>query len=284
MVKAFSWPTRARSSVDTLLLTTLVACAVVSPSSFAQGGPPFQSDDPGTPGDKHWEINVGFLGNRTPSEGSYAVPNIDVNYGLGHRIQLKYELPLAVQEVRGGRSRTVGGVGNSLLGVKYRFYEHQLRTHAGNREAVFAFSFYPQLMLSNPTNSVRRGVVEPGPQFKLPFEAKAWIGPIHVSAEIGYWFTKKDLSNSWIRGLIVGHEFGRKGGLYVELFDQAQVGGLDLNLRESTLSIGGRRTIIETGHGSVLLIGMAGRSLTNVTATNGQPSWIAYAGVQFLLE
>jgi hypothetical protein len=168
--------------------------------------------------------------------------------------------------------------------VKYRFYEHQLRTHAGNREAVFAFSFYPQLMLSNPTNSVRRGVVEPGPQFKLPFEAKAWIGPIHVSAEIGYWFTKKDLSNSWIRGLIVGHEFGRKGGLYVELFDQAQVGGLDLNLRESTLSIGGRRTIIETGHGSVLLIGMAGRSLTNVTATNGQPSWIAYAGVQFLLE
>jgi hypothetical protein len=284
MLQAFSWPTLSRFSVDALLWTTLLAGALVSSSALAQGGPPFQSDDPDTPGDKHWEINVGFSGDRNLSEGSYAVPNIDFNYGLGDRIQLKYELPLAVQEVRGGSSRTVGGLGNSRLGVKYRFYENQLRTNAGNREANFAFSIYPQLVLSNPTSSVRRGVVEPGPQFLLPFEARAWIGPIHVSAEIGYWFTKKDVSNSWIRGLIVGHEFGMKGGLYVELFDQANVGASSLNLRESTLDIGGRRTIIETRYGSVLLIGMAGRSVTNASSTNGQPSWVAYLGVQFLLE
>jgi hypothetical protein len=284
MSRLFSWPNLTRSSVDALLLTTLVAGAVVSPSAFAQGGPPFQSDDPDTPGDKQWEINVGFKGDRSLSEGSYAVPNIDVNYGLGDRIQLKYELPLAVQEVRGGSSRTVSGLGNSLLGLKYRFYEHQLRTQAGNREVDFAFSIYPQLVLSNPTNSVERGVVEPGPQFLLPFEARAWIGPIHVSAEIGYSFTKKNVSNSWIRGLIVGHEFERKGGLYLELFDQPNVGGLNPKLRESTLGIGGRRAIIEPRNGSVLFIGMAGRSLTNTTFTNNQPSWIAYVGVQFLLE
>jgi hypothetical protein len=284
MSRALSWPNLTRSSVDALLLTILVAGTVVSPSAFSQGGPPFQSDDPGTPGDKQWEINVGFKGDRSLSEGSYAVPNIDVNYGLGDRIQLKYELPLAVQEVRGGSSRTVSGLGNSLLGLKYRFYEHQLRTQAGNREANFAFSTYPQLVLSNPTNSVKRGVVEPGPQFLLPFEAKAWIGPIHVSAEIGYWFTKKNVSNSWIRGLIVGHEFERKGGLYLELFDQPNVGGLNPKLRESTLGIGGRRAIIESRNGSVLFIGMAGRSLTNTTITNNQPSWVAYMGVQFLLE
>jgi hypothetical protein len=123
MSRAFAWPNLTRSSVYALLLTTLVAGTVISPSAFSQGGPPFQSDDPDTPGDKQWEINVGFKGDRSLSEGSYSVPNIDINYGLGDRIQLKYELPLAVQEVRGGSSRTVSGIGNSLIGLKYRFYE-----------------------------------------------------------------------------------------------------------------------------------------------------------------
>jgi hypothetical protein len=34
--------------------------------ALAQGGPPFLSDDPDTPGNKHWEINLGFLGERSP--------------------------------------------------------------------------------------------------------------------------------------------------------------------------------------------------------------------------
>jgi hypothetical protein len=36
-----------------LLLTPL--------SAFAQGGPPMVTDDPGTPGDGHWEINIASL-------------------------------------------------------------------------------------------------------------------------------------------------------------------------------------------------------------------------------
>jgi hypothetical protein len=282
MLAAFSWQTLARSSPNAVLWATLVTVTVVGPSACAQGGPPFRSDDPDTPGNKHWEINVGLIGDRIVSEGSYAVPNVDINYGLGNRIQLKYELPLAIQKAREADGRALVGLGNSLLGFKYRFFEHRPRTQAGTGEAPFAFSIYPQLVLNNPTNSVSRGIVEPGPQFLLPFEAKAWIGPIHASAELGYWSTKKHVSNSWIRGLIVGHEFGNKGGLYVELFDQANVGGVDSKIRESTLGIGGRRTIAKDG--AVLFIGMAGRSIAHPTSTNGQPSWIAYLGVQFLFE
>src|SRR5579872_2601053 len=89
-----------------------------SPMALAQGGPPFRSDDPDTPGNNHWEINVVAIGERNRFEGAYEVPDVDVNYGLGHRIQLKYEVPLSVAEERAGTEHVAAGLGNSLLGVK----------------------------------------------------------------------------------------------------------------------------------------------------------------------
>src|ERR1700730_13395975 len=124
--------------------------------AFSQGGPPFRSDDPDTPPNKHWEINMGFIGDRNPFGGSYSTPNIDINYGLGNRIQLKYEVPVSLQETRGDLGRVDTGLGNSLLGVKYRFYQRHSRTHVrdGEREIKFSASIYPQLALNNPTRSV----------------------------------------------------------------------------------------------------------------------------------
>jgi hypothetical protein len=69
--------------------------------AFSQGGPPFRSDDPDTPGNGHWEINLGFIGERGPFGGSYETPDIDINYGVGNRLQLEYELPVGIQEIRG---------------------------------------------------------------------------------------------------------------------------------------------------------------------------------------
>jgi hypothetical protein len=256
------------------------------PLTFGQGGPPFLSDDPDTPGNRNWEINIGLVGERNPVAGSYEVPNIDINYGLGHRIQLKYEVPLAITETRGDDAHAVAGLGNSLLGVKYRFYAHhpksEPRDAAGERESTFGLSVYPQLLLNNPTRSVDRGVVLPGPQLLLPMEASAKIGPIRISAEIGYWFTTKDVPDSWIRGVIFGHEFKKDTELYLELYDQQDVtaiGGKP-KARESTIGIGGRLPIEPSG--SLRLMGMAGRSLIQTSPTNGQPSWIAYIGIQFL--
>src|SRR5271154_4529864 len=92
----------------------------------AQGGPPFRTDDPETPGNQHWEINFGWIGDRNPADGDYQVPDFDINYGLGDRIQLKYELPIAIEEIRppaatGGAPAQAGyviaGLGESLLGI-----------------------------------------------------------------------------------------------------------------------------------------------------------------------
>jgi hypothetical protein len=253
---------------------------------LAQGGPPFISDDPDTPGNGHWEINMGYLGARNPFGGYYETPDIDINYGVGSRIQLKYELPLSIQEARGDSSHVDAGLGNSLLGVKYRFYERRSKTHVrdGEREVRYSFSTYPQLLLNNPTRSVARGIVEPAPQLLLPLEGSVKVRWIRVSGEVGYWFTSKDVPNSWIRGVVAGHEFKKDTELYLELYDQQAVRAADgtPSPRESTLSIGGRVPIVR---GQWLrLIGMAGHGLVAPTRVNGQPTWIAYVGLQFLSD
>jgi hypothetical protein len=114
------------------LLAFALPC-LFSLAVHAQGGPPFRTDDPETPGNKHWEINFGWIGDRNPAAGAYQVPDFDFNYGLGDRIQLKYEIPIAIEETRpqpatagspAEPGQVIGGLGESLLGIKWRFYEH----------------------------------------------------------------------------------------------------------------------------------------------------------------
>jgi hypothetical protein len=255
------------------LCLTLTAVTAFSPAAMAQGGPPFLSDDPDTPGNRHWEVNLGFLGERNPVEGAYQVPDIDINFGLGNPIQLKFELPLAVAETRGPSGNVNAGLGNSLLGVKYRFYARD------ERESNFALSVYPQLALNNPTNSVARGIVDPGPELLLPMEAKAILGPIRMSGEVGYWLTKGDVPNSWIRGVIVGHEFKKDTELYLELYDQRDVSGKP-RVGETSVGVGGRVPIVSSG--AFRLIGMGGHDVAS--SPSGRSGWIAYVGIQFLSD
>jgi hypothetical protein len=303
-----------------MLGVVLVAASV---AARAQAGPPFRTDDPETPGNRHWEINYGFTGDRNPYEGYYQVPDFDINYGLGDRIQLKYELPVAIHELRGGvdnggvyhTAGIEGGLGESLLGVKWRFYQHVKKkakeeaqatgartgeqtmervpgpgalpgnAPAGESEAQpnFSLGTYPQLSLNNPTTSVRRGVVLPGPAFLLPLEANARIGWLRVDGEVGYWFTNKNTPEQWIRGLIAGHEFTKKNEEYLELYDVQDANRVDgaAKQREATLGIGGRQSLNHDNN--VLAMYMYGRSFQTVKSDNGQPSWIAYVGIQWLL-
>jgi hypothetical protein len=225
-------------------------------------------------------------GERNPFAGAYEVPNVDLNYGIGHRIQLKFELPLSVVEVRGDTEHVAAGLGNSLLGVKYRFYAHHPKSQKGlkgERESIFGLSIYPQLLLNNPTRSVARQIVEPGPQFLLPLQGNAKLGPIRISAEVGRWFGYDRVPDSWIRGFIVGHEFGNKFELFGEFYDQQDIGATagEPNARETTLGIGTRIPLVRNE--SIRFLGMAGRTFLEITPANRQPSWIAELGIQFLI-
>ncbi|MDP8988652.1 MAG: hypothetical protein M3N41_01045 [Acidobacteriota bacterium] len=261
----------------------LMAMMVFSRAAMAQGGPPFLSDDPDTPGNHHWEVNMGFLGERSRAGGAYQVPDIDINFGLGHPIQLKFELPLAVTEARGPTGHVDAGLGNSLLGIKYRFYahhsKHEKEEPPRERESNFALSVYPQLALNNPTASVARGIVDPGPEALLPLEAKAILGPIRISAEVGYWLTKGDVPNSWIRGAVVGHEFKKDTELYMEIYDQRDVSGKP-RIAQTSVGLGGRVPIVPSG--MFRLIAMGGHDFAGTAS--GRSSWIAYVGIQFLSD
>jgi hypothetical protein len=268
------------------VLAGVVALVGFSHPAAGQGGPPFRSDDPDTPGNKRWEINTLFAGSRGPSEGSYVAPNIDINYGIGSRIQLKFEVPLSIHESRENPRGVAAGLGNSLLGVKWRFYAHHPKSkdsvEVDKKEANFGLSIYPQLMLNNPTSSLRRDVAEPGPQFFLPMEANVKLGPLRISGEIGRWFTNKDVPASWMKGIIVGHEFKSKIELYGELYDQVstQATLTEPRTRDSTIGVGFRTPVIKNE--ALWLMGMVGRSLVAATPANGQPTWIASVGLQIL--
>lgn len=274
-------------------------------AAIGQGGPPFRTDDPETPGNKHWEINLGWIGDRNPYEGYYSIPDFDINYGLGDRIQLKYDLPIAVHELRGGvdnageftppsEGHVDVGLGESLLGIKWRFYEHLPAIRKDQRQPGtdkadapkpnFSIALYPQISLNNPTSSVQRGVVLPGPQFLLPIAANARIGSLRIDGELGYWFTNHNVPQYWIRSLIVGRDFTERTQAYLEIYDQQDANRIDgaAKQRETTLGVGGRQTL--NSKKTILLLLMGGRSFQKVTSSSGQPTWIAYVGLQFLLS
>lgn len=72
-------------------LLLIVMPATLSLRAAAQGGPPYYTNDPCTPGNLNWEIDVGYMPffyiNRSVSH----VPDLDINFGVGDRIQLTYE-------------------------------------------------------------------------------------------------------------------------------------------------------------------------------------------------
>jgi hypothetical protein len=248
----------------------------------AQGGPPFITDDPGTPGNHHWEINFGWIANHNPGQSYYEIPDVDMNYGWGDRIQLKYELPLAAGT--NADDATGVGLGESLLGIKMRPYEHHTAGEPPSDENMtFSLGFYPQVSLNNPTSSVRRGIVETGPQYYLPMEMTARIGPVSFDGEVGRWIGNANEPDQWGRGLIAGREFNSAFEFYGEVYDLQAIDRLPSQpkQRSFTLDVGGRRSLDRANH--IRLLFMGGRALQRVTAANGEPSWIAYLGVQFLL-
>jgi len=242
----------------------LAMLAAISLPAAAQGGPPFIGDDPGTPGDGNWEINIMTYTERHPTERIFNAPFLDFNYGLGPRIQLKYQVPYLVDGTDGGPTRS--GLGKSLAGVKWRFYD--------SGEDGLQISTYPQLEFNNPTSSLERGLVDYGTRFYLPIEFSQKVGPFQVNPEVGYWFASNK-GAAWATGLVVLREINQRLELAAELYNTANTSGSN---HWNTYDGGGRYKLRE--HFVVLF--MAGRSFR--TSSISQPRFFGYLGMQFLLS
>ena len=230
---------------------------------------------------------MGFIGERSPFGGSYSTPDIDINYGIGNRIQLKYEVPLGIAEMRGDSSHVAAGLGNSLLGVKYRFYQRHSKTRVrdGEREVKFSLSAYPQLLLNHPTRAVARDIAEPAPQLLLPLEANANYGWIRISGEVGYWITGEECSelvDSGQSSRVTNSERIRSSTWNSMISATCKWLRERRNCEKPHWASGADSQLLK-GTGSVLS-GWEATASSSATPSNGQPTWIAYVGLQFLSD
>ena len=201
---------------------------------------------------------------------SYQLPQFDLNYGLGERVQLTYEVPYVVDTMPGEPHHS--GWSNAYPGVKWRFLDQG--------EDGWQLSTFPQVETGAAALAQQRGLASPGPRFLLPFEAAKKVGPIDLDVEAGYYFPKQGLRERII-GLVAGHSFGGGLELDAELYDDraigsdGAVGGVP---RYTLLDLGGRYKLAR----GIIALFMAGRS---VTGTGGEgPTFNGYFGVQILLK
>lgn len=227
---------------------------------FAQGGPPLITDDPGTPGDGRWEINVAFTAEKRKTGRSYESPILDINYGLGERIQLKYEVPWLVLDERGERMKN--GLGNSLIGVKWRFFDQ-------DRQGI-DMSVYPQFEFNNSDSSAERGVVDRGLELVLPVQLQKSFGSISFNPEFGYTFREYN-DNEWIYGLALAYEASRNLELLAEIHGTT---GQDFEDDELLFNLGARCELSET----YSLLVAAGRSFRS--SASGEPEFLLYTAIQ----
>jgi hypothetical protein len=227
----------------------------------AQGGPPLLTDDPGTPGRDNWEINLGYTVDRQSGYNYYETPLLDMNYGWGDRVQLKYEMPYVYAGI--GDRPLISGPGDSKFGVKIRFFQDE--------KLDLNISTYPQLEINNAQNSVRRGLVYNGPLFLLPVEVTKKVGPVDVDLEVGHWFTQQN--GYWISGLALGHQATHRLEVLGELYSN----GAPVGPRDNTFDFAGRYRL----NPNALFIFMAGRSFS--PPSSGQSQFIGYFGMQFEL-
>jgi len=233
--------------------------AMVAARCVAQGGPPLLTDDPGTPGNRHWEINLGATTEIYEGIRDYELPLADFNYGWGEHIQLKYQFPLLVRDVNG---TTQAELGDGVFGVKWRFLDED--KHGLN------VSTYPQFSFNEPGP---RRLVDRGAQMLLPVEVSKTLGKFELNWEGGY-NIRQYAGDELLFGFAAAHEATPKLELLAEVHS---VPDRTFSENEFVFEIGGRRKF--SPH--YVLLCAFGRGLPG--STGNQPSFLGFAGIQLLL-
>jgi len=228
----------------------------------AAAGPPLITDDPDTPGDGRWEVNLALTLEQNRDERTFEAPLLDINYGFGERTQLKFEVPRIVLDERDNGTKS--GLGNSEIGVKYRFLDE-------DRHGL-AMSFYPQLEFNNPTSSDERGLVDKGIRFKLPFQVARSVGPFESYVELGYEITETG-EDEWLYGIAMGYPVDDRLELLAEVAGTAV---RDLDHDELVFNIGAKVDI----NNNLNLLLSGGRSFRE--SSSGEPELLGYFGLQLL--
>ena len=227
----------------------------------AWAGPPLVTDDPDTPGPNHWEINIATVAERVGGDWIMGAPLLDLNYGVGESIQLKFQTQYNILKPDSGGGSS--GMGNSLAGVKWRFLDQ-------TNGSWLEISTYPQVEFIVPSSSVQRGLADAGDNLLIPIEIEHKFDKLTMYAEAGYVWNEKEPASEFF-GIAGEYELTEKFSVMGEVY-----GGFDQEFGKTGLSfnLGFHRTLTE----HVALIGAAGRGIFGPDDRN--PGFASYLGVQ----
>jgi hypothetical protein len=219
------------------------------------------TDDPGTPGNGHWENNIAVTFEHRPGETSFDSPLIDLNYGVGEHIQLTLQGGPVLLKRRG--HGLIGGLGGTEAAVKWRFLDEE--------KSGFDVSMFPRVIFNITQSSVRRGLGEDGTRFQIPFEVAKTFGRFHADAEFGPLAGTLGRSE-WIYGIVGGVDLAKTTMLMTELHGTSR---MNFTRDVLTVNFGLRHQLTDAR----ILIASIGHELRDPDRAR---SFIGYLGVQLL--
>ena len=220
------------------------------------------TDDPGTPGDKKWEINLAAAFEHRPGETAVDFPAIDLNYGVGEHLQLTLQGgPVLLKREGHG---LIGGLGATEAAVKWRFLDQQK-----NGDGVDV-SMFPRMIFNLVHSSPRRGLSDTGTRFQIPFQMAKAFGRWHANIEFGPHVTSVGRSE-WLYGFVVGVDTSKRTLLMAELHGTSR---MNLARDVLTVNVGVHHEFSETR----ILIVSLGREIRSPDPL----ATIGYFGMQLL--
>jgi len=218
------------------------------------------TDDPGTPGNAHWEINTAAQWTVGDQIKNLQLPLFDINYGYGDHIQLNLNTGLITVSQNNGS--TTSGLSLASLAVKWRFVDED--------KAGLAISTYPRFDFHDGFSSVDPVVNSPGSRYFLPIEFSKEFGQLGVNPEIGY-ATYTQMASEWIYGIAISYAFEKEKEALFEIHGRSLIGSAD---QELLYNFGTRYSLTK----SISLLATLGR--TFITYSDEPTSLNIYLGFQ----
>src|ERR1700737_95350 len=244
------------------IVLTIAICALAACNARGQGGPPMITDDPGTPGNGRFEINIATALARLPHEQSWGLPALDINYGLGDRIQLTIQTSLVILP-RSDHGAS-GGLGSTEAALKWRFLDEDTNG--------FSVSTFPRVIFNVVQSSVRRGLADDGTRVQFPVQVARKLGIVDVDLEFGPRLSSVGRSE-WLYGVVGGIDVTKTTELMAELHGTSRI-SFDQDVL--TVNFGIRQKL--TDH--AILIASLGHEVR--TPADQALAFIGYCGVQLL--
>lgn len=244
-----------------LLRTVIVLLAVCAPPlARAQAGPPLITNDPDTPGDGNWEINLAVSGAHSRSGWDLAAPDLDINYGWGERVQVSVHIPWNHQRNENGQWQS--GAGPVEWALRWRFIDEE--------RAGFSMAIQPHYESSWSAAAIRRGLAPEHDTVVFPLQAARHWGRATVGIELSRNFVAHE-GDEWQAGAFWSRDCAEKVQCLAEVNTVWPADGP----AEAVLNIGARKTVSE----HLVLLGAFGRQFTGA---GERQQFLFYLGVQFL--